>query len=247
MRLGMEIDERQEYLIRGWVAQAQEAQNPYFRFVSLWIAFNALCYALYHDSANRQRADLKTFRRGSPEDGYLEAKVHLEDDKVEIAEPALEMKLRISEKYTEDFIFAQFARETQERYTAELEADHEFSAAVDRLRDAMKKPNGFYVLNLSHKNCAEVATWTDQQVRQSNNLLRSFHDKRKLSLLKDALYQVRCNVFHGEKVPGYANDDQLVEAASPVLRKVVEFYLPCMTKGTVQTIRPGAEVSAPLH
>jgi hypothetical protein len=42
-----------------------------------------------------------------------------------------------------------------------------------------------------------------------------------LKQLKNALYQVRCNIFHGEKVPGNVNDDRITRTALPVLRRFV--------------------------
>lgn len=35
------------------------------------------------------------------------------------------------------------------------------------------------------------------------------------------LHQIRCNVFHGEKIPGELNDDRIVNAATPVLRELL--------------------------
>jgi hypothetical protein len=42
-----------------------------------------------------------------------------------------------------------------------------------------------------------------------------------LRQLKSVLYQIRCNVFHGEKAPGDVNDDRIVRAAHPVLDFIV--------------------------
>lgn len=49
-----------------------------------------------------------------------------------------------------------------------------------------------------------------------------FEDPAKLDDLIKVLYQVRCNVFHGEKVPYDPNDDKIVKAAHPVLFFIVE-------------------------
>jgi len=43
--------------------------------------------------------------------------------------------------------------------------------------------------------------------------------------LVEVLYQVRCNVFHGEKVPGDANDDRIVKAARPLLVELLRHVL----------------------
>jgi hypothetical protein len=221
----MKIDHKQDRLIKGWIDQAQRANDPYFRFMSLWVAFNALCYALFHEEANKQRADLKTFRQSV--DGFLDARVFVQTGKIEIEEPKLQLKLKIDEKYTENYIFSKYASKMQDPYLAQLHGDATFRSEIDSFREAIKKVNGYYVLNLSRKSHDEVTSWTEEQVKKGSNRLKSFHNERKLSLLVDVLYQVRCNVFHGEKIPGDLNDDRIVEAASPILRRLLEFYLSC--------------------
>lgn len=39
------------------------------------------------------------------------------------------------------------------------------------------------------------------------------------------LYQIRCNIFHGEKTPGDFNDDRIVKNALPLLRHIVDYLL----------------------
>ncbi len=35
------------------------------------------------------------------------------------------------------------------------------------------------------------------------------------------MYQIRCNIFHGEKTPGDLNDDRIVKSSLPLLRYLV--------------------------
>ena len=108
-------------------------------------------------------------------------------------------------------------------YVSTLVDDSSFASLIATLQDALKKPNGHYVLNLSKKDSSDLASWDDKSIiAKSTNLLCSFHDIKRLSLLKSVLYQVRCNIFHGEKVPGDLNDDRIVKAAVPVLQKLLE-------------------------
>jgi hypothetical protein len=37
-------------------------------------------------------------------------------------------------------------------------------------------------------------------------------EKNHLAIIKDVLYQIRCNIFHGEKTPGDLNDDRIVKS-----------------------------------
>ncbi len=53
------LDDKQERLINAWMTLADgKNTNPYTRFISLSIAFNAYCYAHYYHLAERHRADL---------------------------------------------------------------------------------------------------------------------------------------------------------------------------------------------
>ena len=56
----------------------------------------------------------------------------------------------------------------------------------------------------------------------SDHTIIPFENTTKLGQLKDVLYQIRCNIFHGEKVPGDLNDDRIVAAAVPVLSQLLD-------------------------
>jgi len=53
----------------------------------------------------------------------------------------------------------------------------------------------------------------------------SYSHKKKLDNLLKILYQVRCNLFHGNKMFGRDSDDEVILHASTALRKVVESLL----------------------
>lgn len=224
----MNIGDGREDLIQGWIIQSEQTNNYYFSFMSLWIAFNALCYGLFHQEANQQRADLKKSPRPVLQPGPAKAEVLLKDNKVVIdfKERNLTARIEICEKYSEDIIFNEFATKTQKLYQAELESDQEFRDQVKSFHDAIRKPNGCYILNMSRGDHQGVESWPEKQIESAqSNLLSRFDDIRNLSELKGVLYQVRCNVFHGGKIPGIANDDKIVRAASPVLRRLLELHL----------------------
>jgi hypothetical protein len=54
------------------------------------------------------------------------------------------------------------------------------------------------------------------------NIVVLFEDIFNLQILKNVLYQIRCNIFHGEKTPGDINDDRIVSASFPVLKYLLE-------------------------
>lgn len=226
-KLVNEIDHKQKALIQGWIDQSNKTTNEYFRFMSLWIAFNALCYALFHQDANHQRADLmKTPKPVLAGLGPANADVRAINNKVEIKfkDPNFRVRIQIREKYSEETIFDQFAEANQSRYEKLLDDDQSFREELDSFRRAIKKRNGFYVLNLSRKYEGDVENWTEEEIRKSQNALSLFDDRRNLRQLKGVLYQVRNNVFHGEKTPGTHNDDTIVRTASPVLKRLLDFY-----------------------
>jgi hypothetical protein len=157
------------------------------------------------------------------EDCDLDARLSLRADTVSVSSESFKMTVTVSPKYTEDRIFSRWAKEMQSLYVATLANDCAFASLIAALQTAITKPNGHYVLNLSIEDCPDVASWEDSNIiTQAANLLCSFHDVERLSLLKGVLYQVRCNIFHGEKVPGDMNDDRIVRAAVPVLQRLIE-------------------------
>lgn len=51
----------------------------------------------------------------------------------------------------------------------------------------------------------------------SRNIIVLFDNIYKLRILKDVLFQIRCNIFHGEKTPSDVHDDRIVATSYPVL------------------------------
>ena len=219
------MDDKQRRLIDEWIHQSEQTSDPYFAFISLWIAFNAACYAAFYESANQQRADIKKYRPLLVDSAELDVRLTLDGDQIEIDSESFALRLRISQRYTEDRIFSEFVRSFNDQYSKLLDTDAEFARSVRALRESITKRNGCYVLNLSRKESLDVESWASEDVSRAGNLAVSFNNERKLGQLQNVLYQVRCNVFHGEKVPGEPNDDRIVRAAYPVLRFLVNLML----------------------
>jgi hypothetical protein len=45
------FDYKQKTLINAWISQATESSNEYLKFMSNWIALNAICYHLFFEQA----------------------------------------------------------------------------------------------------------------------------------------------------------------------------------------------------
>ena len=54
---------------------------------------------------------------------------------------------------------------------------------------------------------------------------RGIRDERNLGEVAECLYEVRCNLFHGRKMPKNPRDERLVEASCKVVSRLIEAYL----------------------
>ncbi|MGH8693475.1 MAG: hypothetical protein ACREVM_04505, partial [Burkholderiales bacterium] len=129
------------------------------------------------------------------------------------------IQIDIRERYTEDLVFAEFAREYQAPFSSWLD-----ELALRKTRNdflaALKRPNGCYVVNMLRAGEHDPAGSLEDMKRK--NIVVAVEYPDKLKELIDVLYQVRCNVFHAEKVPGDPNDDRIVTAARPFLVELIQ-------------------------
>lgn len=221
----IELDHKQSRIIQAWMNYG--AQDDYGRFISLWVAFNALCYAKYSSQACRPRADYIPKRGAAmPRIGQqpLQGTMSVEPDRINLvlSEP-LKATIKIRERYTEDLIYQQFADEYAGAYSEWLHAP-EFGSAVALLREALSKGSRTYVVNMA--KAAQYDPEGDYQSMKRANVIVPWERVEDLDELKGVLYQVRCNVFHGEKAPGVLNDDRIVKSATPVLRFICQQLAP---------------------
>jgi hypothetical protein len=221
-------DHKQLCLIRSWIALSREPErDSYARFISLWIAFNAACYARYSEKAQRNRADLRN-EKGLADvaEGLIAASGELLKDgskfKIDLKSPG-RIVIQISERYIEEVIFDEFAREYQSDYE-NLHEEPTFEEAIRNFQEAIRKPNGkSYVINMARASQLDSSSY---ESLLGTSVIAALQDPKNLRQLKNVLYQVRCNVFHGEKVPGELNDDRITCAAVPVLNSLVEMLVP---------------------
>ncbi|BDD89194.1 hypothetical protein [Desulfofustis limnaeus] len=221
------LDDKQKRLIEAWFAGATTSNgDEYGRFMSAWIAFNAFCYARFADKASRRRPDLSEDKGLSGISGQVPAKGTLElrsDGRVRLRiEKPGRIQIDIRERYTEDIVFAEFSREYSQFFTTWL-LESPFCSARDEFLASLKRSNGYYVINM-----LRVAQYDEQAPigdLSKRNVVVAITEPNDLGQLVDALYQVRCNVFHGEKVPGDLNDDRIVKAARPLLVELLRHLI----------------------
>lgn len=64
----------------------------------------------------------------------------------------------------------------------------------------------------------------DIDVQSKRNIL-VLCEKNDLKTIKNVLYQIRCNIFHGEKIPGDINDDRIVKSINPILDLITKYLV----------------------
>jgi hypothetical protein len=52
------FDDKQEKKINSWHNLSDKSDDAYMAFMAEWIAFNAICYNLYHEKAVMERANI---------------------------------------------------------------------------------------------------------------------------------------------------------------------------------------------
>ena len=227
------FDDKQKDLILSWHKLAK-SDNSYMAFMSEWIAFNAICYNLYYEKAvidraniDRSKSKLERIRQRLSDSSKVVAKnaiLNHSSNKlnVDLSFPE-RLFITISDNnYTEDIIFNEYVKDNQEWY------NNNPADSFKSLKESLLKAevNRHYVINMAKNKQYNNMTQThdfsklvDEMARKNIIVLCENND---LKTIKNVLYQIRCNIFHGEKTPGYINDDRIVKSALPLLRYIVE-------------------------
>lgn len=224
------FDDKQAKLILSWYKHSQTSNDEYMIFISNWICLNAICTNLYSEYANKERINIDT---GKSKISQLKSRINdnneLEAEKAHIKKKKNKLEIDIKfperlcvymeERYTEDIIFEKFAKS----YNNKIQIPSEY---FSNLKSALlKRKDRAYVINMS-----KIKGYNEKRDRESiealiNSNIIILCEKNELSTIKNVLYQIRCNIFHGEKMPGEINDDRIVKEANPILNYIVKFLL----------------------
>jgi hypothetical protein len=219
------LDKKQMTLILTWHQQAEDSSNEYLKFMNNWIAFNAICYALYHKEAIKERVDPQNNKKlikiserllQDSEIKAIEANIKSENEKWTIDVTLtndLNLKLNVTKKYTEDNIYTSFDREWSDFFNGHMG----FIQFSEDLKKSIERGDYNYVVNMAKSDRFIVSEITQMAKDGIVVLMKSI----ELSEVRKVLYQIRNNIFHGEKTPGEPNDDRIVKAANPVLNLIV--------------------------
>lgn len=224
------FDNKQKRLINSWHSLSIKSDDNYMAFIAEWIAINAICYNLYYEEAvmerasiDRSKSKLKKIQSKLIESSNLPAtEAHLENKEekwnIDIHFPD-RLFLSISKKYTEDRIFEIFVDNYKEWYTEEEQNNTNLFLDLQKsLTKNIKFGERHFVINM-----ARIKDYSgDLNIEElSKKRIIILCERNSLISIKDILYQIRCNIFHGEKTPGDINDDRIVKCALPMLRYLV--------------------------
>lgn len=217
------FDEKQKNLIRSWHHRSLQTDDNYFAFMAEWIAFNAICYNLYNKMARKYRANIESSSRiDKIEQQFGEgSKLEIKSGYLSMNSNMLRLDLRFPDKlilsikrlFTEDNIFNEFVRSNKNN--EELFPEILF----ENMKKALQKKDRYYVVNMVNLDRYQPDGDIDQMAEKNVIVLC---EKRNLATIRKVLYQIRCNIFHGEKIPGEINDDRIVKKALPLLRHIVK-------------------------
>lgn len=230
------FDEKQIKLIKSWHQLSEKSEDFYMSFISEWIAFNAICYNLFYEKAVLERANIdrkksKKFLNSRNEIEFHKINVSAKISVKEISDNDWTLQidfperlfLSISKKYTEDIIYQLFADEFENWYA---ENKIEIQPLYNELKESLKKENfsnnenlnyRYYVINMQK----EVLLDFDDIDRLASKNIVILCEQNDLKTVIKVLYQIRNNIFHGEKIPGEINDDRIVKSALPMLRFLI--------------------------
>ncbi|MCF8340735.1 MAG: hypothetical protein K9I82_07155 [Chitinophagaceae bacterium] len=231
------FDEKQRKLICTWHNLSEKSEDYYMAFISEWIAFNAICYNLYHEKAILERASID---RKKSKLGEIEKKLNQSlnisaegavikniNDKwqLDVTFPD-RLFISISKTFTEDNIFTLFVEDFSKWYLDNLVTNE---ALFLQLKKALKKSeNGidrYYVINMARSEDYRINYSSMDIVQLDQRNIIKLCETNELLTIKNVLYQIRCNIFHGEKTPGDINDDRIVRSALPLLRLIVNYLM----------------------
>ena len=221
------FDDKQKKLINSWHNLSAQSDDAYMAFMAEWIAFNAICYNLYYEKAIIERANIdrsksklnKLHQRFNPS---VDVEVQnaklvgtLEKWSIDLSLPE-RLFISVSNNYTEDIIFNEFVNEHQRWYL------NNPTSLFIALKLSLTKGTRHFVVNMAKSQFYNLGKDIAEMANKNVIILC---EQDNLKTIKNVLYQIRCNIFHGEKTPGDINDDTIVKGALPVLNYIVNHLI----------------------
>jgi len=233
----MHFEPKQSRVILTWYKLGidNEDKDYYMSFISYWISFNAICYNLYHKECISERANIDTKKSKMKDlrkklrniDNLKSDTTTLklkEDDKLTVdIQSSSRLFFSIERKYTEDLIYNKFVNDYTEWYDVadKKEQYNRIKRSLEKY-DRKNDQSRFYIKNMARIDDFERLRSRSTLEELNNKNIIILCEDNSLNIIKRVFYQIRCNIFHGEKVPGDLNDDRIAEGALPMLKLLVE-------------------------
>jgi hypothetical protein len=221
------FDSKQKKLINSWRELGEKSEDSYMAYIAEWIAFNAICYNLYYQRAVIERATIDRSKSKLDRiNEILNQKSELIPENALISKSSKKVNIDLSlperlfisiaNNYTEDIIFNEFVKNHESWYNS-----FPSNSFID-LQESLRKKDRFFVINMA-KELEYDSEGSIKEMADKNIIILC--EKNNLKTIKNVLYQIRCNIFHGEKTPGDINDDRIVKHALPVLKYLVAYLI----------------------
>ena len=123
------FESKQEDIIKSWHNISINEETSYVKFFANWISFNAICYALFHKEAVREKIDFDNNRNLPNLKSRLESQDSISLEKGEISQPNKNIKVKlefpealnltINERFIEFHIFEEFKKAFKDKINFE--------------------------------------------------------------------------------------------------------------------------------
>lgn len=228
-----EIDKKQRIIISSWHKLSRKSSfidrsiSNYYKFMCNWIAFNAICIAMFHDNANNETVFISNKKHLSDLKNRLKEEQLISVEKGDIKDTGLNIKVKlefpeklnfdIKIKYHENLIFEKFSKYFNNKIVFNYKSLQSLQMSLHKY-DYRKS----YVINMSKVKDYDKGSFNYQQMVEKQIIVPL--EELNLPSIIRVLYQIRCNIFHGEKQVGTRNDDSIVRSAEPVLNTIVKCF-----------------------
>lgn len=120
-------------------------------------------------------------------------------------------------------LYNEFLQGSERNAIGELIYSNRYNFSNTEIKDILKTPYAEFFKQRIIRDCRGSGRDTSESAAVSKSSDSS--QKKKLNHLLRILYQVRCNLFHGNKLFGRDSDDQVVSNAAHALAGIMNAFL----------------------
>jgi len=120
-------------------------------------------------------------------------------------------------------LYSEYQTESERRAIREFVFSDEYRLSDQQMRGILDHPGAHYFKTRTVRDVRGTGSDTAEDAAVLGNT--RLPPKPRLKALLMVLYQVRCNLFHGNKTFGRDSDTDVISKASGVLEYIVKAYL----------------------